>query len=172
MSDLEQKPLRMLRVPAGEGRRLWVYDDLDTIKAAGEDTAGRMALVETVVPPRGGPPPHVHARESESLYILEGDLEVLGDDGRMAGVGAGGFVHFPQGVLHRFHNPTDRDSRILIIFTPAGFEEFFLEVGEPWTEGSRVPEVTAEYLARADEIGRRYGQTIMPESGPDGGRPS
>jgi len=178
MSRLDQKPLWVLSVPPGEGKSLWVYDDLDTIKAGREETAGRLSLIETVVPPRGGLPPHTHARESESLYILEGELEILGDGGRTTGIGPGGFVHFPQGVLHRFHNPTDRQSRILIIFTPAGFEEFFLEIGEPYTEGSRPPKVTEEYIARADEIGRRYGQTIFPEGrgngagGGNGGGPS
>jgi quercetin dioxygenase-like cupin family protein len=167
MSDLEQKPLRVVRVPAGEGRRLWVYDDVDTIKAGGEDTADRLALIETIVPPHGGPPPHVHARESESIYVLDGDLEILGDEGRMIGVGTGGFAHFPQGILHRFHNPTERPSKILIMFTPAGFEKFFLEIGEPYVEGRPGPEVTADYIARADEIGRRYGQTIS-QSGREG----
>ncbi|MFD0856181.1 cupin domain-containing protein [Actinomadura adrarensis] len=165
MSKLDQKPLRVLTVPAGAGTSVWVYDDVDTLKATGEDTAGRMSLTETIVPPRGGPPPHVHANESESLYILEGDLEILGDDGRMVGVGPGGFVHFPQGVLHRFHNPTDEPSKILIIFTPAGFEEFFLEIGQPVVAGRPGPAVDAEYIARADEIGSRYGQTIRTESG-------
>lgn len=168
MSKLEQKPLRTLRVPAGQGTSVWVYDDLDTVMATGDDTADRLSLTETIVPPRGGPPPHVHERESESLYILDGELEILGDDGKMAGIGAGGFVHFPQGVLHRFHNPTDRPSRILIIFTPAGFEQFFLEIGEPRVEGRPGPEVTPAYIAHADEVGRRYGQVIRQ----DGGRAS
>jgi quercetin dioxygenase-like cupin family protein len=169
MSKLDQKPLRVLTVPGGEGESLWVYDDVDTIKATGVETAGRLALVETLVPPDGGPPPHVHANESESLYILDGDLEILNDEGRMVGVGPGGFVHFPQGVLHRFRNPTDKMSKILIILTPAGFERFFQEIGEPVVEGRPGPEVTPEYIARANEIGSRYGQTIFTETGESSG---
>ncbi len=68
-------------------------------------------------------------------------------------------------MLHRFHNSTDEPSKILIIFTPAGFERFFQEIGEPVVGGRPGPEVTPEYIARANEIGGRYGQTIFTESG-------
>ena len=153
MSKLEQKPLRTLRVPSGQGTSVWVYDDV----ATGEDTADRLSLTETIVPPRGATTTHVHERESESLYIRAG----LGDDGEMAGIGPGGFVHFPQGGLHRFHNPTDRPSRILTTFAPAGFEQFSQETGEPRVDGGPRPEVTPEYSGRADQIGRRYGQIVQ-----------
>ena len=47
---------------AGEGRSFWVVGDLYTILAAGEDTGGAYALIHAVVPPQGGPPPHLHRR--------------------------------------------------------------------------------------------------------------
>jgi hypothetical protein len=50
---------------AGEGRSLWVVGDRYTIKATGEETGGAFALVEALVPPGGGPPPHIHGRAAK-----------------------------------------------------------------------------------------------------------
>src|SRR3712207_2731996 len=90
-------------VPPDEGRRLWVVDELMTFKATGEDTGGAYLLTDSVVPPQGGPPPHVHNREDEAFWVLEGELEVsVGESGFRAG--AGSFVHLPRGVPHSFRN--------------------------------------------------------------------
>ena len=70
---------------AGEGRAAWVVGDLYTVKASGADTGGAFALIEVLVPPQSGPPPHVHSREDEAFYVLEGEFEVHVDDpGRSA----------------------------------------------------------------------------------------
>jgi mannose-6-phosphate isomerase-like protein (cupin superfamily) len=81
----------------GKGKKLWVADELMTFKASGEDTGGAYSLTDSVVPPRGGPPPHIHYREDEAFWVLEGDLEVLVGENRF-GAGAGSFVHLPKGV--------------------------------------------------------------------------
>lgn len=119
MSTQGQQVLKTLHVPAGAGPRYWVYGDVDTIKLASEETKGRLTLIETLVP-LGVAPRHIHHRESESVYVLEGELAVL-DKGEMVRVGAGSLVHFPQGVLHQFRNPGEEQSKILLLFTPAGF---------------------------------------------------
>ena len=67
---------RALYVTEGEGKMLWVVDELMTFKASGEDTGGAYALTDSVVPPGGGPPPHIHHREDEAFWVLEGELEV------------------------------------------------------------------------------------------------
>lgn len=159
MSTQGQQVLKTLHVPAGAGPRYWVYGDVDTIKLASEETKGRLTLIETLVPPGGGTPRHIHHRESESVYVLEGELAVL-DKGEMVRVGAGSLVHFPQGVLHQFRNPGEEQSKILLLFTPAGFEKFFEEIGEPVVEGQAGPAVTPEYIARAHRVSLKYGQEI------------
>jgi mannose-6-phosphate isomerase-like protein (cupin superfamily) len=68
---------RALHVTEGEGRMLWVVDELMTFKVSGEDTGGAYALTDSVVPPGGGPPPHIHHREDEAFWVLEGELEVM-----------------------------------------------------------------------------------------------
>ena len=58
----------------GEGRTIAVVGDVYRFLATGEETNGKYALWEAIVPPGGGPPPHVHSREEESFYVLEGEI--------------------------------------------------------------------------------------------------
>src|ERR1700676_784665 len=67
------KPI--IRTPA-EGRTIAVVGDVYRFLATAEDTNGKYALWEAIVPPGGGPPPHVHSREEEGFYILEGEVTV------------------------------------------------------------------------------------------------
>src|SRR6187397_2973199 len=62
-----------LRKPT-EGRTIAVVGDLYRFLATGDETDGKYAMFEAIVPPGGGPPPHVHSREEESFYILEGEI--------------------------------------------------------------------------------------------------
>jgi hypothetical protein len=55
---------------------LWVVDELMTLKASAEHTGRAYSLTDSVVPSGGGPPPHVHHREHEAFWVLEGELEV------------------------------------------------------------------------------------------------
>jgi mannose-6-phosphate isomerase-like protein (cupin superfamily) len=59
--------------PLGKGRTVAVVGDVYRCLATGEDTNGKYALWEALVPPGGGPPPHVHSREEEGFYVLEGE---------------------------------------------------------------------------------------------------
>lgn len=69
------------RLHPGEGRSFWLTTDLHTFKVVGEDTGGAFALSELTARPEFGPPPHMHHREDESYYVLEGEFEFM-DDGR------------------------------------------------------------------------------------------
>jgi mannose-6-phosphate isomerase-like protein (cupin superfamily) len=73
---------------AGKGRTVAVVGDVYRFLATGEDTNGRYALLEAIVPPGGGPPPHVHSREEEGFYILEGEINfTIGDKRLVASAG-------------------------------------------------------------------------------------
>src|SRR3954469_5131690 len=89
---------------------------------------GAIAPVEVQVPPGGGPPPHIHRREDEAFYVLEGEL-LFHVDGRSIAVGAGFWVTLARGSLHHFKNVGNRTARMLILVTPSGLERFFEEVG-------------------------------------------
>ncbi len=60
--------------PLGKGRTIAVVGDVYRVLATGEETGGKYALWEALVPPGGGPPPHVHSREEEGFYVLEGEI--------------------------------------------------------------------------------------------------
>jgi quercetin dioxygenase-like cupin family protein len=140
----------------GDGHALWVAGDRYIIRARGDDTGGAYALIEALVPPGGGPPPHVHTREDEAFYVLEGDLEFHAD-GRSFRAGPGAWVTLPRGSLHRFYNASDRPARLLILVTPAGFERFFEEVGVEADDPVPFGPAEAEGLVAA---AARYGVEI------------
>jgi mannose-6-phosphate isomerase-like protein (cupin superfamily) len=96
------------------------------IKATAEDTGGRFTLMEAVIPGRQGPPLHVHGREDEMWYILDGNFRFRADE-ELLDAPAGSFVFVPRGTRHCFQNVGDEPARILVMFTPAGMERFFEE---------------------------------------------
>lgn len=145
---------------AGEGRTIGVVGDVYRFLATGEDTDGRYALLEAIVPPGGGPPPHIHSREEEGFYVLEGEITFqLGEDRFVAG--AGTFANMPMGSLHSFKNESSKPAKMLISVAPAGLEKMFLEVGVPVDPGATsAPPPTREEIEKLLEIAPRYGIEI------------
>src|SRR5687768_12844659 len=90
-------------LPAKEGRAAWVVGDLYTVKASGADTGGAFALIEVIVPPQSGPPPHRHRREDEAIYVVEGEFEVYIDEQRLAAE-PGSWVQMAKNSVHHFKN--------------------------------------------------------------------
>ena len=131
-----------------EGRTIAVVGDVYRFLATGDDTNGKYALWEAIVPPGGGPPPHVHSREEEGFYILDGEITftegfyildgeltfTVGDE-RIV-VTAGMFANVPVGTPHSFKNETDHPAKMLISVAPAGLEEMFFEVGVRVNQGA------------------------------------
>jgi mannose-6-phosphate isomerase-like protein (cupin superfamily) len=147
----------------GEGESVWLVGDLITLKLTSEDTGGGYSMIEETSPPGGGPPPHVHRDEDEMFYVLEGEVEVLLGEGTIP-AGAGSCIHAPRGTLHTFKNVGTSPSRVMGVIMPGGFERFFLEAGEPATEGSSAPEGEPD-VGRIVEIGQKYGLEIPPPPG-------
>jgi quercetin dioxygenase-like cupin family protein len=149
----------VLRRP-DEGRTLGVVGDVYRFLATGEETNGKYALFEALVPPGGGPPPHIHSREEASFYILEGELTLYIGEQRIA-AREGTFANVPVGTLHRFRNESDKPVRLLITVTPAGLENMFFEIAQPVEPGatSAAPP-TEELLARLPAIAAKYGVEI------------
>src|SRR5271154_1236963 len=133
--------------------------------ATGDDTNGKYAIWEAIVPPGGGAPPHAHSREEEGLYILEAEITCLIGDERIVAT-AGTFANMPVGTPHSFKNETDRPARMLISVAPAGLENMFFEIGESVAQGATTaPSVTHEEIERLTAAASRYGITIFsPDS--------
>lgn len=149
----------------GSGERLWIAGDTLWIKATAADTGGAFTLIEVLAAPGGGPPPHIHANEDETFYVLDGAFDLLvGDRVVRAMPGAHAFV--PRGTVHRFTCVGDRPGRLLIVFTPGGLEGFFREAGTPAIDDGPPPPVDAAEMARTEVAGARYGLRVVRWAGP------
>jgi mannose-6-phosphate isomerase-like protein (cupin superfamily) len=142
-------------VPAGEGERIWIVADPMTLKATAETTAGNLMLIENLTAPCGGPPPHIHTREDEFFYVLDGTFEIrIGDE--VHELGLGGFAFVPRGTVHNFRNTATVPSRILVGFTPGGMEGFFRESGRSAIDDGPAPPVDDDEIARTMAAAERY----------------
>ena len=128
-----------IHIPQGEGKSLWILDELLTFKVH-DDQSESVGIFEDEVPPEGAAPPHLHRSQDETHYILEGNFEfVLGE--RKVNAGAGSVVYVPRRTVHAFTNTGTQKGKILFIETPAGaVEQFLLEFGEPVSDPSSPPE--------------------------------
>jgi quercetin dioxygenase-like cupin family protein len=128
--------------------------------ATGADTNGRYATWEAVVPP-GGPPPHVHSREEEGFYVLEGEITFTVNGERVVAT-AGTFANMPVGTPHGFRNESDKPARMLISVAPAGLEEMFFEVGVALAEGSTTAlPPSKEEIEKLLAVAPKYGIEIL-----------
>jgi quercetin dioxygenase-like cupin family protein len=151
----------VIRKPA-QGRTVAVVGDVYRFLATGEDTGGRYALWEAIVPPGGGPPPHVHSREEEGFYVLEGEI-TLTVNGERVVAAAGTFANMPVGTPHSFKNESSQPARMLISIAPAGLEKMFFEFGVPLPEGSTTAlPPTKDEIEKLLAVAPRYGIEVLP----------
>ncbi len=141
-----------------------IVGDTYTILLAGKDTAGRFCLIDMHVPPGGGPPPHRHDFE-ETFTILEGELEAT-FRGSKRSVKAGETIHIPANAPHQFHNSSSEPVRMLCICSPAGQEEFFLELGDPVATRTTAPPkldeaAEAAFRAKAAALAPKYRTELL-----------
>lgn len=140
--------------------RLSVAGDLYAILVDSRDTAGLYAMFDALVSPGGGPPPHVHTREDEGFYVLEGEVTfTIGGARHIAGVGT--LLHAPRNIPHAFRNESAKPARMLIWVTPGGFEQFFREFGPELPPGAAPPPVTDAHIAKILSRAPAYGVQIL-----------
>jgi quercetin dioxygenase-like cupin family protein len=146
-----------------EGRTIAVVGDVYRFLATGEDTNGTYALWEAIVPPGGGPPPHVHSREEEGFYILEGEITLSIGPERIVAA-AGMFANMPVGTPHSFKNESGKPARMLITIAPAGLEKMFFEFGVPVAQGATTAApTTKEEIDKLLAVAPKYGiEIILP----------
>ena len=137
------QPFRFLGVPT-------------TLRATHETTGGAFGLVEnSAMPPGFGSPYHVHHREDESFYVIEGEVAFV-VDGQWHYAGPGTFVHGPRDIPHGFAVIGTRPARMLLLATPGGFEQFVLALRTPFDTTPEPPDMAALMEAAA-----RHGVDIL-----------
>jgi quercetin dioxygenase-like cupin family protein len=126
-----------------------------TLLASASDTHGVVGAVEVASPMGAAPPLHVHHREDEAFYVLEGEYTVFVGDEVIAGV-PGTWVWGPRDVPHGYQVDSRR-GRHLSLTMPAGFEAFFEEVADLATP-STDPRPAMSQLAA---VAARYGVELL-----------
>lgn len=143
-----------------EGDARWYMGCLFDWKAVGEQTGGWFSLVEATIRKGVEPPLHVHQREEEAFYVLEGEIDFqVGDEIRPATPGS--FVFAPRGIPHTFALRTDV-ARALILIAPAGHEHAFFRFSEGATARVLPPEPLVEPdLESVESADRDFGVTYV-----------
>jgi quercetin dioxygenase-like cupin family protein len=149
-----------LAVPPGDAKAVWFLGQPLEIKITGEQTAGAYAATEANVAPGFGPAPHIHHREDEAVYVLDGEL-LFTIDGEELRAPTGTLVHIPKGLVHTWKNIGTTPCKSLTIYTPAGFEKLFEALGEQITDRQAGPSTQLDpHTLR--ERGTSYGLELPP----------
>ncbi|MDP9234081.1 MAG: cupin domain-containing protein [Actinomycetota bacterium] len=143
-----------------EGEALWFNGGRGLLKATGDQTTGRFAVLDLLAPKDFASPLHIHRKEDELFVVLSGEVRVRhGDD--VVEAEAGSFVYGPRDVPHGFRVDSP-EARILLFFGPAGVEGFFREGGKPARSGG-LPPPDEQFLDREAlmEIASRFDQEFV-----------
>lgn len=129
MSTTPAPAIAPIALASGEGEALWFLGILATVKSSAETTAGRVAVIEHLAPEGSGSPLHVHRREDEWFFVLDGEV-TFWVGGEIVVATAGAFVYGPRDVPHTF-TVTSPQARFLLVTEPAGFEDFMRALATP-----------------------------------------
>jgi len=140
-------------VDSGKGETFTMLGTTMRLIATGAETGGRYTVGEQVTPVGWGPPRHVHSREDEIFYVLEGSYEVHCGDARRT-ISAGACAILPRGVPHGFRNAGSVPARLIFVITPSGLEDYFIAISKL---GPPPPSPTD--LVKLAET---YGLTLLP----------
>lgn len=136
----------------------WWQGGLYRMKARAGSTGGKVGLVEASLYRNFGPPLHIHHREDEAIYVIDGDVRFRQGDADFVG-GPGTWVWGPRGLPHAFKVESE-SARILVLVTPAGFERMF-EVGGVPLSASAEPPVQEYDPAAAEAISNEFGFEVV-----------
>ena len=116
----------------GQGRSFWLMGDFYAIKTTAEQTGGAYSVTEVESFPGNGPPPHIHHREDECIYIVEGAFSIILAE-RVVDAADGDFVRIPKGTPHTYKNVGAIPGKMLVILSPGGLEQLWADLGQPGT---------------------------------------
>ena len=145
---------------SGQGEARWWFSGLAEIKATAEDTGGLLTIVEVTEPPGVEAPLHVHHREDEGFWILEGEVRLyVGDE--TIDASAGDFAWGPRDIPHRY-TVGPNGCRMLFICTPAGFENLVRDMSVP-AETRNLPPASDEEpdMEHVATVADRYGCELL-----------
>ncbi len=144
----------------------WFARDLAVVKVQGEQTGEAWSLIDQTGPRGDMPPLHLHRREEEAFYVLDGELTLF-VPGEQIRLEAGDCAVAPRGIPHTYRVESET-ARWLVIASPAGFERFVVEASVPAQSPTLPPGPPAVSPQRLGELAAGYGIEIL---GPPGTLP-
>lgn len=150
-------------VPADDSLlQVALSNNIYTYLTTGEDTNGQYVLFDSFVPPGGGPSTHLHTREDEVFYVVDGTITFQVGTEVFTGT-AGDLIPYTRGQVHAFRNLGSESARLLLLAAPAGLEQFFLETGQVVTNPAAP--IPPDNIPRLVQIGTAdYGLEFYPEA--------
>jgi len=113
------------------------------------ETGGAFALIEATAPPQSAVPLHLHTREEETFFILEGSLQIQCGDSEVT-VSKDSTAFLPRNIAHAYRNTGNLSAKYLMFITPGGFEKCLEEF-------ARLPAGQAPAPETIVAIGQKYG---------------
>jgi mannose-6-phosphate isomerase-like protein (cupin superfamily) len=150
---------RLAARASSDGAEFWFLNNRTAIKATGQMTGGAYGLVESWIPPGFSPPLHVHHREDEAFWLLEGEMTLRCGDQMLSG-GPGSYFFLPRDVPHTFVIEGEAPVHLLTLLSPGGGEGFFAAAGRP-AEHDGFPPVAPTDVERLRSAGGRFGIEIV-----------
>ena len=160
-----QNQNRIKYVPAATGPMYCGPGDRVSFLVTGAESQGSCFLIEGMVAPGGGPPPHLHHFEDETFYMLEGTVTFQAA-GQTIHAKPGDCIHIPRGTVHSLKNEGTTPGRALVVISPAGptgMQQFFEESFTPTSDPSASPPLmTEELVKRMMAAAARNGMEFLP----------
>lgn len=165
MSTTQAPSIAPIALRPGEGDARWFLDALGVIKSSTETTDNAVAVIELLWPQGSGSPLHVHRREDEWFYVIEGEV-TFWVGGTTIVAPAGSFVYGPRDVPHTFLVTSSPTARFLMVTEPAMFADFVRALSVPAQELTLPPaSVTPPDEERLVATAAEWGMEIL---GPPG----
>jgi mannose-6-phosphate isomerase-like protein (cupin superfamily) len=135
-----------------------------SILLSGSETGGQFAVWESVQKPGSEPPLHVHHTNDETFFVMEGSVRFMVGD-QILDAPAGSVIFAPRGVPHTFKIKSPQ-ARAITLCTPAGFEEWFRELGQPAVSfdlPDRPQPFSESQVKKMIALGKRLDNEIIRE---------
>jgi quercetin dioxygenase-like cupin family protein len=159
----QTRALEPVVVRKGEGEVRWWFGQLAELKATAADTGGQLTIVEVTAPPGLEVPLHLHRRDDEGFWILEGKVTLEVGDATIQ-ASAGDYVFGPRDIPHRF-TVGDDGCRMLFIMVPGGLEDLVRATSEPAPRRTVPPpterEPDATEIERLKEVVAEHGYELL-----------
>lgn len=147
--------LHPVHIGPDEGPSVFLVGDTYTTLLSGAATGGAFTLLEAVVMPDAGPPPHAHHGEEETFVLLDGQMSFT-VDATTYDATVGTVLLVPRNVAHSYRNTGDGPAKMLFLYSPPGMDGMFPELGRPGRRGAIPPPLDPADITAMAGVAEKY----------------